>query len=84
MGTSCTKEYSDPSRATEEVVLSSAKGLTGVAVGLQRVYTLQRTGLLFNTVTANGFVSNELFLMNSGNIPECPKPDKRLLPELCS
>lgn len=67
---SCTKEYSDPSRATEEVVLSSAKGLTGVAVGLQRVYTSQRTGLLFNTVTANGFVSNELLLMNAGNIPE--------------
>lgn len=70
IGTSCTKEYNDPSRATEEVVLGSAKGLTGVAVGLQRVYTSQRTGLLFNTVTANGFVSNELVLMNQGNIPE--------------
>ena len=70
LSTSCTKEYSDPSRATEEVVLSSPKGLTGVAVGLQRVYTSQRTGLLFNTVTANGFVSNELRLLNEGNIPE--------------
>lgn len=70
LSASCTKEYSDPSRATEEVVLSSPKGLTGVAVGLQRVYTSQRTGLLFNTITANGFVSNELVLMNAGNIPE--------------
>jgi hypothetical protein len=67
---SCTKEYSDPSRATEDVVLNSPKGLTGVAVGLQRVYTSGRTGLLFNTITANGFVSNELVLMNAGNIPE--------------
>ena len=67
---SCTKEYNDPSRATEEIVLSSPKGLTGVAVGLQRVYTSQRTGLLFNTITANGFVSNELVLLNAGNIPE--------------
>lgn len=70
LSTSCTKEYSDPSRATEDVVLSSPKGLTGVAVGLQRLYTSQRTGLLFNTVTANGFVSNELRLLNEGNIPE--------------
>ncbi len=67
---SCTKEYSDPSRATEDVVLSSAKGLTGVTVGLQRVYTSGRTGLLFNSVTTNGFVSNELVLLNAGNIPE--------------
>ena len=67
---SCTKEYSDPSRATEDEVLTSAKGLTGVAVGLQRLYTNQRTGLVYNTITAHGFVSNELALQNAGNIPE--------------
>lgn len=67
---SCDKEYQDPSRATEEVVFTSAKGLTGVAVGLQRVYTAGRASSLFNAVTANGFVSNELFLVNPGNIPE--------------
>ena len=70
IGVSCTKEYSDPSRATEDVVFSSPKGLTGVAVGLQRTYTSQRPGLLFSTITANGFVSNELVLLNPGNIPE--------------
>ena len=70
LSTSCTKEYSDPSRATEDVVLTSAKGLTGVAVGLQRLYTNQRPGLLFSTITANGFVANELSLQNAGNIPE--------------
>lgn len=70
VSTSCTKEYNDPARATEDVVLNSPKGLTGVAIGLQRLYTSGRTGLLFNSVTANGFVSNELFLVNPGNIPE--------------
>ena len=70
ISTSCTKEYKDPSRATEEVVLNSPKGLTGVAVGLQRLYTSGRTGLLFNSITVNGFVSNELALQNAGNIPE--------------
>ncbi|HEY1024078.1 MAG TPA: RagB/SusD family protein, partial [Sphingobacteriaceae bacterium] len=66
----CDKEYTDPSRATEEAVFSSAKGLTGVAIGLQRVYTAGRASSLFNSVTANGFVTNELFLVNPGNIPE--------------
>lgn len=67
---SCDKEYLDPSRASEKEVFSSVKGLTGVAIGLQRVYTAGRTSNLFNSVTASGFVTNELFLVNPGNIPE--------------
>jgi starch-binding outer membrane protein, SusD/RagB family len=66
----CNKEYADPSKATEDVVFSSARGLTGVAVGLQRVYTSGQTGSLYNTITASGFLSNELFLVNSGQLPE--------------
>ncbi|UKT63597.1 RagB/SusD family nutrient uptake outer membrane protein [Pedobacter mucosus] len=67
---SCKKEYKDPNGAIAADVLSSSKGLTGVAVGLQRVYTVSRPGLLFNSITANGFVTNEVLLRNSGNIPE--------------
>ncbi|WP_316830246.1 RagB/SusD family nutrient uptake outer membrane protein [Pedobacter aquatilis] len=67
---SCKKEYKDPNGAMATDVLASSKGLTGVSVGLQRVYTVSRPGLLFNSVTANGFVTNEIFLLNSGNIPE--------------
>lgn len=70
VSSACTKEYLDPSRATEKVVLSSPKGLTGVAVGLQRVFVSGRTGVLFSSITASGFVSNELVLLNAGNIPE--------------
>lgn len=66
----CKKEYKNASGANAEDVLSSSKGLTGVAVGLQKLYTTSRPGLLFNSITANAFVTNEVFLMNSGNIPE--------------
>lgn len=68
--TSCKKEYKNAGGANAEDVLSSSKGLTGVAVGLQRIYTVSRPGLLFNSIAANGFVTNEIFLLNSGNIPE--------------
>ncbi|EDM33965.1 hypothetical protein PBAL39_24495 [Pedobacter sp. BAL39] len=67
---SCKKEYLDPNGAISDDVLGSSKGLTGVTVGLQRVYTFSRQGLLFSSITANGFVSNELYLSNAGNIPE--------------
>jgi len=67
---SCTKEYQDPSRAKTVVALGSQQGLTAVAIGLQRVYTLSRTGVMFSSIAANGFVTNELRLLNSGNIPE--------------
>ncbi|MGN7987190.1 RagB/SusD family nutrient uptake outer membrane protein [Pedobacter sp. 22226] len=67
---SCTKEYQDPSRAKTDVALGSQQGLTAVAIGLQRVYTLSRTGVMFSSIAANGFVTNELRLLNSGNIPE--------------
>jgi len=67
---SCTKEYQDPSRAKTDVALTTQQGLTAVAIGLQRVYTLNRTGVMFNSVAANGFITNEFSLLNSGNIPE--------------
>ncbi|HEY0053739.1 MAG TPA: RagB/SusD family protein, partial [Pedobacter sp.] len=45
-------------------------GLTAIAVGLQRTYTTGLTSQIYTTVTANGLTSNELRLLNSGNIPE--------------
>ncbi len=68
--TGCKKDYTDPSRATEEQVFSSARGLTGVVVGLQRVYTLGRASNLYNAVTINGLVTNELRSVNTGNTAE--------------
>jgi hypothetical protein len=67
---SCNKEYTDPNGAIADDVLNSSQGLTGVTVGLQRVYTVGRGGVLFNSIAANGFVTNEFLLSNAGNIPE--------------
>lgn len=67
---SCKKEYRNPSGANSDDVLSTAKGLTGVTVGLQRIYIAGRLGIYYNSVASAGFVTNEIMLMNSGNIPE--------------
>ncbi len=66
----CQKNYDNPNAATEDQVFSSSRGLTGVTVSLQRLYSLGRAGSLYNIVTANGFTTNELRLMNAGNLPE--------------
>ncbi len=68
--TGCKKEYTDPNRAVEDLVFTNAKGLTGVAVGLQRVYTLGRGSSLYNLITVNGLITNELFVVNTGNTGE--------------
>ncbi len=67
---SCKKNYTDPNRATSDRILSSANGLTAVSAGLQRVYSLGRGSSLYNVVTANGFITKELRLLNQGNTAE--------------
>jgi hypothetical protein len=68
--TSCQKEYLDPSSVTPEKAYTTTQGLTALAVGLQRTYTTGLTSQIYTTVTANGLTSNELRLLNQGNIPE--------------
>ena len=70
LATSCKKDFEDPSRAKVDAALGSSQALSAVAAGIQRTYTLSRTGVLFNAVATSGFSSNELMLLNSGNIPE--------------
>lgn len=70
MQTGCKKDFTDPNKATDTQVFSSPKGLTGVAVGLQRVYTLGRGSTLYNLVTINGLTTNEMIVVNSGNTAE--------------
>ena len=66
----CTKNYISPSSVPSEVALNDARTLAGIVVGMQRRYSTSRAGSLFNAVTANGFVTRELILLNAGNIPE--------------
>ena len=68
--TGCKKNFENPNAATQAQVLNSPKGLTGTAIGLQRVYSLGLTSILYNLNTAVGFTTNEVALLNAGNIPE--------------
>lgn len=67
---SCKKNYIDPSAASEEELFNSVKGLTVVSIGLQKVYTLGRASSIYNTITVNGLLTNELFVVNAGNTSE--------------
>lgn len=67
---SCKKDFTNPNAATEEQAFSSPQGLTGVAVGLQRVYTAGRASSLYNRTAINGLLTGELFVINQGNTSE--------------
>src|SRR3982751_3023642 len=69
-GSSCTKDYVNPGAATDEQVFSSPQGLTGVAVGLQRVYTAGRGSSLYNRVTMDGLLTSQMVVINQGNTSE--------------
>lgn len=68
--TGCKKDFINPNSAPEDQVFTSARGMTAAAIGLQRTYAFSRAGSVYNMVAANGFVTNELTLLNPGNIPE--------------
>jgi len=68
--TSCKKDYTDPTKVPQDAALTTARGLTGVVTGLQRVYTAGRAGSLYNQVTADGFVTKLLNIINQGNTAE--------------
>jgi hypothetical protein len=62
--TGCKKDYPNPTAATSAQVLAAAKGLAGVAVGLQRTYA---ANVAYGMSDANGLVTGETILLNAGN-----------------
>ena len=66
----CQKNFTDPNNATQEDVFKSTRGITGVAIGLQRLYTAGRASNLYNRVTLDGFITNQFFIVNRGNVAE--------------
>lgn len=67
---SCKKNFTNPGATQFGEAFSSSAGLTGIAVGLQKQYSVNRTSSLYNMVAASGFSGNELRLMNAGNTDE--------------
>lgn len=65
--TGCKKDYTNPSAATSAQVLAAAKGLAGVAVGLQRTYA---ANVAYGMYDANGLITGETILLNAGNTSE--------------
>lgn len=70
LATSCKKDFNNPGAATSDQVFTTAQGMTGVAVGLQRVYTFSRTSSLYNKITLDGLLTNQLIVLNQGNTSE--------------
>jgi starch-binding outer membrane protein, SusD/RagB family len=70
LSVSCKKDFTDPGRATEDQVFTTPKGLTGVAVGLQRIYSAGRASSLYNIVSIDGLLTRQDTLLNAGNLPE--------------
>ena len=68
--TSCKKDYTSPSNVPIGQAFSSAQAMTGVAVGLQRLYTVGRGSSLYNRISMNGLLTNELLVLNQGNTSE--------------
>ncbi|MBY0537700.1 MAG: RagB/SusD family nutrient uptake outer membrane protein [Chitinophagaceae bacterium] len=67
---SCKKDYTDPSRATEDKIFTTPTGLTGVTVGLQRVYSLGRGSSFYNSVSIDALVTKQVKVLNAGNLAE--------------
>src|SRR5829696_1235069 len=66
----CKKDYTNPAAATDQQVFSSPKGLTGVATGLQRVYSATRGSSIYSLITADAFLTNQVAILNQGNTAE--------------
>jgi hypothetical protein len=70
LATGCKKDFTDPNNASADQVFSTARGITGVAVGLQRTYTAGRASNVYNRITVDGFTTKQFFIVNRGNLPE--------------
>lgn len=69
-GTSCTKDYTNPSAVPEQQAFSSPQAMTGVAVGLQRLYTAGRASSLYNRISMDGLLTYQDTVLNQGNTSE--------------
>lgn len=68
--TSCKKDYTDPSGPSSDKAFSSPNALTDVAVGLQNLYSANRTGLVYTTITSSSLLTGETYVVNAGNTDE--------------
>jgi starch-binding outer membrane protein, SusD/RagB family len=63
----CQKEYSNPNAADGGEVVKSAEGLTALIVGIKKDFTVGALSGLYNSISANGLSTKELYVINTGN-----------------
>ncbi len=63
----CEKEFVNPNAADGGEVVKSAEGLTALIVGIKKEYSVSALSALYNTVSANGLTTKELYVINTGN-----------------
>lgn len=67
---SCDKEFIDPTTASDTQVLTTRDGLTALAVGVQKRWSVGRQSPVYTTIASSGFTTSELRLINPGNQSE--------------
>jgi hypothetical protein len=70
MQSSCKKDYTNPLAVPASQAFSSPQAMTGVAVGLQRLYTVGRASSLYNRIALDGLLTGQLVVLNQGNTSE--------------
>jgi hypothetical protein len=67
---SCKQDFVNPNQPTQDQVFAVVRGITSAAISLQRTYSLGRAAVVYNTIIANGSLTNEFRLINAGNVDE--------------
>jgi starch-binding outer membrane protein, SusD/RagB family len=70
LGFSCSKTFENPAEPSLEELLKTQDGIVEIIVGIKNRFAVNSNlgnGALFNSITANGFSTNELFLRPGGN-----------------
>jgi starch-binding outer membrane protein, SusD/RagB family len=70
LGTSCEKEYTNPSTASLEQATKDVNGLIAIANGLQYRFSVGRTSPVYASISATGLTTRELTVLNAGNTDE--------------
>ncbi|MGL6269188.1 MAG: hypothetical protein ACRC2O_14750 [Chitinophagaceae bacterium] len=70
LGYSCNKTFENPPEPRIEDLLKTQDGIVEIVIGIKNRFAVNGnlgTGALFNSITANGFSTNELLLRPGGN-----------------
>ncbi|QEC42551.1 RagB/SusD family nutrient uptake outer membrane protein [Pseudobacter ginsenosidimutans] len=68
--TGCKKDFTNPNETPSDVVFKNPITAASAAVGIQRTYTAGQASTFFAAIDANGLTTNELILLNPGNVGE--------------